>query len=88
MQNGAWKTLAEVRTPIPTSTPAINDVSTSLTWQQDPNRSFVQLAAPVTTDKVRLVIRRTTFGFAPDEGVRGWSTILPAQLMLREIEIY
>ncbi len=88
MQNGAWKTLAEVRTPIPASTPASADVSTSLTWQEDPNRSFVQLAAPVTTDKLRLIIRRTTFGFAPDEGVRGWSSILKPQLMLKEIEIY
>ncbi len=88
MQNGAWKTVAEVRTPIPASTPADAFHTTSITWEQDPNRSFVQLAAPVTTDKLRIVIRRTTFGFAPDEGVRGWSTIVKPQLMLKEIEVY
>lgn len=87
-QAGAWKTLAEVRTPIPVSTPATADVSTTLTWQLDPNRTFVQLPAPVSTDRLRLVIRRTTFGFAPDEGVRNWSTILKPQLMLKEIEVY
>ena len=87
-QNGAWKTLAEVRTPVPVSTPAEAFQTTTLTWMQDPNRTFVQFAAPVSTDRLRLVIRRTSFGFAPDEGLRGWSTILKPQLMLKEIEIY
>jgi hypothetical protein len=87
-QNGAWKTLAEVRAPFPASTPAEAFHTTSLTWMGDPNRYFHQFATPIITDKLRLIIRRTSFGFAPDDGVRGWSQILKPQLMLKEIEIY
>ena len=88
MVKGAWKTVAQVRDPIPASTPAEAFNTTTLTWMLDPNRSFVAFDAPVTTDKLRLVIRRVSYGFAPDDGVRGWSQIIKPQLMLKEIEIY
>ena len=88
MRNGAWKTLAQVRAPIAASTVANSFDTTTLTWNNDTNRSFVSFDQPVTTDKLRLVIRRVSFGFAPDEGVRHWSQLLPPHLMLKEIEVY
>jgi hypothetical protein len=86
--NGGWKTVAEVRSPITPTTSAEAFNTSAITWEGDQNFFVHQFAAPVTTDKLRFVIRRTTFGFAPDEGNRHWSEILKPQLMLKEIEVY
>ena len=87
-QNGEWKTVAQVRATFLPSTPANSFHTTSLTWMGDPNRYFHQFEKPIVTDKLRIVVLRTSFGFAPDDGVRGWSQIIKPQLMLKEIEIY
>ena len=63
------------------------------TWYQDTN-CHLETFEPVTTKALRLVIHRTTIGFAPDalanEAIRRtWGGDgLTAKLWLREIEIY
>ncbi len=57
------------------------------TWLLD-NNFFVNEFAPVTTNKIRLIARRASFGFLPDENLKAWGNQIPAKLMLREIEIY
>ena len=88
----AWKTIEAVRTPLPSS----NGVNTPLcsvnAWYQDSN-FFVHRFAPVNTDAMRLVVLRTTHGFAPDEAAaaavkKTWGGVPDARVMLREIEIY
>lgn len=90
---GKWVTLEEVRTP-QSATDLVENTETIVnTWYQDTN-FFIHQFAPVTTDKLRLVVRRATYGFTSDEtahnamkktwGGEGHGT----KLMLREIEIY
>jgi hypothetical protein len=84
-----WKTIEEVRTPLPASDLVNTPQCRATTWYLDEN-FFVHRFRPVTTDRLRLVVRRTTHGFMTDElavKAAGWSANSP-HLMLREIEIY
>jgi sugar lactone lactonase YvrE len=90
---GKWVTIEEVRTPQPLTNLVDNAETIANTWYQDTN-FFVHQFRPVTTDKLRLVVRRATYGFTADEIARDankktWgSKGLETKLMLREIEIY
>ncbi len=83
----AWKTIEEVRTPCPASEASSSQMSKANTWYLD-NNLFVNSFAPVMTSQLRLVIRRVTHGFVPDDKSRAWGNIIPCKLMLRELEVY
>lgn len=82
-----WVKLAEVRTPCPPSDPCETPQCKTLGWYLD-NNSFVHQFTPVKTGKLRLVVRRTTFGFVPDDRAKAWGKTIENRLMLREIELY
>lgn len=86
-QGGNWKTIKEVRTAVPEADLINSPGSKANTWLLDNNISVNEFA-PVTTDKIRLITRRTSFGFVPDADLKAWGNQIPAKLMLREIEIY
>ena len=84
-----WRTLGEVRTPLPPSDPVRTAESAANTWYLDQNFAVVEFPA-VTTDKLRIVARRSTLGFHPDATAveaTGWQAGGP-NLHLREIEVY
>ena len=88
----AWKTLAVQRTKLPPSDVAESQDATALTWMGDDN-AWIHRFAPVTSDRLRLTVRRTTFGFSADaiaagETRRLWGDNNPARVSLREIEVY
>ena len=83
----AWKTVAEVRRPMPATEPAVTADATHAIWMDDTS-VFAHTFAPVTTDRLRLVARETTRGFLPDDRSRAWANQIPQKLMLREVEIY
>jgi len=84
----SWKTLEEVRSACPASDRVHTPLCATSAWYLDQN-FFVHRFQPVKTDRLRLVVKRTTFGFMPDaEDVRAWGGQMPAKLMLREIEVY
>ncbi len=85
-QNGNWKTISEVRTPLPPTDPVAVIGAKGMTWLQD-NNFWVNHFAPVTSDRLRIVFRRATFGLAPDEISLDGRTI-PSVPMLREIEVF
>lgn len=85
--NGTWKTIERVRVPVPPSEPVRTPDSVDNTWYLDNNRFFNSFT-PVTTDRLRLVVHRTTYGLAPDKIAKTWGAIIPPKLMLREVEIY
>ncbi len=94
-QNGGWKTASTQKLSIPPSVvapDAPNLDGKTITFYGDDN-AWVSHFAPVTSDGVRLVIRRGTFGFAPDETARlqvvqSWGEARPQAASLREIEVY
>ncbi|HKI34312.1 MAG TPA: NEW3 domain-containing protein [Gemmataceae bacterium] len=84
-----WVTLEEVRSPMPESNVVSTPQCRANTWYMDEN-IFKHHFKPVTTERLRLVVRRTTHGFMPDEvavKAAGWSANAP-HLMLREVEVY
>ncbi len=86
-QGSQWKTMQQPRKKVPQSDAVNTSGSKASIWMLDGNFSVYSFDA-VTTDKIRLVARRTSFGFLPDETVKAWGNQIPAKLMLREIEIY
>jgi hypothetical protein len=89
---GVWTLVEAVRMPLPPSDLVRTAKTMADTWYVRSNR-FAHVFAPVQASAVRLLVRRTTFGFAPDEiaaGVvrRAWGGCPAAATMLREIEIY
>ena len=87
-----WKTIDKVRSNLPPSDHAQSADANALTWYQDTNLWLYQFA-PIETRALRLVIYRTTYGFAPDEIARAtvqktWGNSSPSRPMLREIEVY
>ena len=83
-----WVTLQKVRTPLPESEAVETPQCRSVSWDKDEN-FHVSEFKPVTTNRLRLVVHRTTFGFFPDEAARRASgSDMPGKLMLREVEIY
>lgn len=86
-ENG-WTTIQEVRTPCPETDLAKTSMTIANTWYHDTN-FFVHEFAPVTTTVLRLVIRRTTFGFFADQKARDIRhKQQKAEVVLREIEVY
>ena len=81
-----WVTLAKVRTPLVPSEPVATPPCSANTWLLDNNFSVHQFP-PITTDRLRIVARRSTYGFMPDEAARGQGK-MAAKLMLREIEVF
>ncbi|MEE8451367.1 MAG: glycosyl hydrolase [Thermoguttaceae bacterium] len=84
-----WVTLSEVRTPIPPSDLVRTTQSKANTWYLDQNFAMVEFPT-VTTDRLRIVARRSTLGFQPDWAAvkaTGWQAGGP-NLHLREIEVY
>ena len=82
-----WVTLDKVQTPCPLTDKVDTAQSGADTWLLD-NNLFVNRFAPVTTDRLRLVIRKTSHGFVPDDRSRAWGNLVPESLMLREVEVY
>ncbi|MGB2781925.1 MAG: fibronectin type III domain-containing protein, partial [Phycisphaerae bacterium] len=85
-----WVTLEEVRAACPTSTIIPTFLCNAVAWLMDNNFYVHQFAEPVTTDKLRLIVRRVTIGYMPDieaSQAAGWN---PSGhiLQLREIEVY
>ena len=88
--NGSWVPLEEVRAACPASDVLDSYLCMVHTWLLDNNFYLHQFAEPVTTDKLRLVIRRISIGFIADKVATdaiGWD---PSGhiLQLREIEVY
>jgi hypothetical protein len=85
----AWQKAAEVRTPTPASEAAKSaDAGGSVMWTDDTNLHVVKLAAPVKARAVRLVVRRTTYGFVADDRATAWGKPIAPKLMLREVELF
>jgi hypothetical protein len=87
LQGEQWKTMPQPRLKVPASDAVDTAGSKANIWMLDDNFSVYSFDA-VTTSKIRLVVRRTSFGFLPDETVKAWGNQIPAKLMLREAEIY
>jgi len=84
-----WVTLEEVRTPCPPSDLVRTADSKANTWYMDQNLALVEFP-PITTNRLRLVARRSTLGFHPDAiavQATGWQAG-PPTLALREMEVY
>ena len=91
-QNGAWKTLAKVRANIPETFRVDTGDARSHSFYQRTNR-YVHQFAPISTDRLRLVVHRTTFGFAPDAVANQvifneWGGTGKARVTLREIQVF
>ena len=89
---GKWTTVDEVRVPLPATDVVRTAKTQANTWYVRSNR-FAHEFAPIEASAVRLLVRRTTFGFAPDEAAaqtvrKAWNGCPPAATMLREVEIY
>jgi hypothetical protein len=82
-----WATIEKVRTPCPPCDAVRTPQCDWAGWYLD-NNLFVHEFRPVKTDRLRLVVLRTTHGYAPDDGVKVRGQVPPAMLMLREIEVY
>jgi hypothetical protein len=82
-----WRTISEVHAAPPESDLVNTSGSKANTWLLD-NNFYVHEFAPVTTDRIRLVVHRVSYGFLPDADLKAWGNALPPKLMLREIEIY
>jgi len=91
-QDGAWKTVSTYKTNMPPSVLGQSADSTAITFYGDDN-AWVLHFPPVNADAIRLVVRRGTFGFAPDDlarqqVVKAWGNANPQAASLREIEAY
>ncbi len=90
---GHWITIQRVRTELPASEWVRTPDCIAATWYKDSNCYFNSFA-PVATTALRLVVLRSTFGFAPDalanEAIRRtWGGPgNKAKLCLRQIQIY
>jgi hypothetical protein len=85
-----WVTLEERRTPCPQSDAATTVLGKSMTWYMDHNLYIHRFDKPVTTDKLRLLVRRISRGCfidAATEDALGWKPSAQT-LEIREIEVY
>jgi len=83
-----WLVVDRVRTPLPTSSPVRTLRCKANTWYLDTNFHHSTFE-PVTSDRFRLVIRRTTRGLLPDEAAEKITgRQFGPRLHLREVEIY
>ena len=84
---GKWVTIEKVFLPIPPSSAATTAGASANTWYLN-NYFFVHEFAPVTTDKLRIRILRTTNGFLPDDRTKAWDNVMPQVAMLREVRVF
>ncbi len=82
-----WKTLEKVEHTMPASEEARTADATHAMWIDDTN-FYLHRFEPITTTKLRLIVRDTSHGFVADEHTRAWGNVIPQKLMLREVEIY
>ncbi len=90
--NGAWRTVLRSRTPLPTSYEGHMADSNSVQWLQDDNLRLARFA-PVTTDRVRIVALRATYGYNADEAGQALNratrgTPPNSFFTLKEIEVF
>lgn len=91
-KDGQWVTLRQMRAACPPTNRVKSSLCIADTWYLDDNISVCEFDA-VTTDALRVVVLRTTFGFGADADAAAaiketWGGDARAQLMLREVEIY
>jgi len=88
-QGTGWATLEKVRSPCPPSDAVSTGTGKTVGWFRDTNYYVIQLKHPVTTDKLRLVVRRITRGCFPDMTVedQAWQ-ISDEHLDVRALEVY
>lgn len=89
-QNGAWKTVAQVREPTRTWKVYTPTTRTSVDSFHSDRWIFPTVFAPVRTSKIRLLVRDSTYGggatdFVDIAGGQAWNK---RNVMLREVEIY
>ena len=88
-QNGQWVTLAHPQEPanvVDFFTPTVFCTADSFYSDRD---VFVHDFAPVTTQKIRLLVHNVTFGGGPTQDiVTAGGQTGPQQITLREIELY
>ena len=85
---GEWVNIEQVRTPLPESVAISSGPTKSSGWYMDQNM-FLHRFDTIRTDRLRMVVHRTTFGLLPDSIAReasGWDT--PFTLHLREVQIF
>ncbi|HEV7402553.1 MAG TPA: hypothetical protein VGO11_06500, partial [Chthoniobacteraceae bacterium] len=90
---GKWQTLAEARSSVPPSDVVSLPPTLATQWNGNENLFIHRLSAPVTARRVRLVARRTTYGFAFDRTAaeatqKAWGGMSKPRLMLREVEVF
>jgi hypothetical protein len=85
-----WVTLEEVRAACPRSDALKTYLCETVTWYLDNNFYVNRFAKPVKTDRLRLIVRRISFGFMADVEASQATGLTPSgkQLELREIEVY
>lgn len=88
-----WKTLAQTRSKTPLSDEIEVKPTLASAWDDDTLVFVHRFAAPVTAAKIRVIVRRATYGFAADK--IAWQAVKkagggpsPMRFFLREIEIY
>ena len=84
---GNWKTVATVDNEMPRSETVATADAEGAIWMDDTN-FYLHQFAPVTTSRLRLVVKDASRGFIPDERARAWSSIIGPKLMLREVEVF
>lgn len=84
-----WRNIDSVRTSLPPSETAATADATHAIWTDDTN-VFVHRFQPIVARRIRMIARRASFGFLPDQsqGARAWGVTIPPKLMLREFEVY
>ncbi len=82
-----WQTIESVERRMPASEAAKTADAIAAIWMDDTN-FYLHQFAPISTAKLRLVVRGTSHGFVADDQARAWGNVIARSLMLREIEIY
>lgn len=91
-QNGAWKTIAQSRTPLPQSYEGQMGDANSVQWYLDDNMRLTRFA-PIQTDRLRIVALRSTYGYNGDAAGlalnRAYKNSPPqAYFGLKEVEVF
>lgn len=83
----AWRPIERVRNAMPPSEPARTADARAATWMDDTNL-YVHRFAPLTVQKLRITVRRVSYGFVPDDRTQARGKAIPPKFMLREVEIF
>ncbi len=93
MSDGTWLTLSVARSSVPPSDVVTLPPTFATQWNGNENLFIHQFAGPVTAQRVRLIARRATYGFAFDRTAaeatqKAWGGMSKPKLMLREVEVF